>query len=155
MDGRQQEDREVERIRQRISTLTNLKLSEVYSSTREAGQALSQVTDLTVISAIQKIRRYRSGYFSYHLDPTGRGVSKRESELQKKRLAAFYQLLGCEENDELIGLVKGLFPLFEYPPGGEIPCSVNVTFESKDMYLKPEQLSHLERLAYLYARNNE
>ena len=139
---------------EKIGKYLDGKVREVFGSRKEASGIFANLIGYKPVSAYNEINNYCGKYLASRISFDGK-LSSNNKTLE--RLAKFYEMLGIEENDKIVKLIKKVNLNFQYPlPKNEDSkiCNVKVDFSDKNLSLKPEQLEHLERLALLYASSN-
>ncbi|MBS3080061.1 hypothetical protein J4221_01195 [Candidatus Pacearchaeota archaeon] len=108
------------------------------------------------------ITNYRKGYMVLQVSSEALFRFNRFNQSHHlERLAIFYEVLGIDKDDQIIALTKEVNPHFVYPPERKYAeeknykCTIaSVEFSQDGLFLNPEQLKKLERIALNYALMN-
>ena len=139
-------------IAEEIGAELDKKVMALFGSYRVAGERLAELTGLSTITRIIAVRQYcHSGVSQIS---SKRHTKPRAETLQQ--LAVFYEMIGLEENDPIVQRTREINPAFQYTshrsPSTE--CRVQVTVPA-GYQLTAGQIGHLERLASMYATQNQ
>lgn len=132
---------------------------------KKVAKIFSGLTGLSEGSAGSYISDYRGGHFVFQISSESSirpgGGGKLEKQTHLKRLAILFTILGVEQSDPVVGLVKEVNPQFNYPIVLEDPKAPREALRVDDIdltvnlksgrQLTQEQIDSLRRLAALYA----
>ena len=88
-----------------------------YHTYRAAGEAFATVTELTPLTATQRVREFcgtAAAYLSPHLPARSRLQETNDTNLE--RLSVLYELLEINARDNIVQLAREINPRFSYPP---------------------------------------
>lgn len=139
-----------------LSPLLRQKVRDLFKTSKVAGQSYRHmVADVSPASCAALINDYCSGNLAYRIYNLG----STRTVKNMKRVAMLYELLGLDKDDKIVELTKQINPELMYPLpltlSLEGRCNVQVNFKEEGLFITPNQQSHLERLAAMYASQNK
>ncbi len=152
--GKYEEDMERAHV---LGRLIDARIKEKFESLHELALLYAERTGLSEITSHQYLGEYRRGE-AITQDISSGNKRKKQYEKKLERFTILYELLGLDEDNEIVKITREINPAFIYPRQtikDNIACRVDVTFEDERLRLNQRQIGHLESLARYYARRNQ
>ncbi len=131
--------------------------SDVWESKQKMVEVFAELIHKKHCTALYCINHYCDGMIPAQISSASHIALNKKAKEHLNRVSIFCQLLGIEEDNEIVKIMKEVNPQFQYPilKRKNYRCAIEVDFHNKGLSLTREQINHLEVLAISYAIKNK